>query len=76
MWPESADESDMGLYQNLNIKIDQHNFRAEIFTAATDFNGSPMKMAGLDLNLGLDYTRTPPPAPVQPIVQNTVPVQA
>ena len=58
----------MSLYNNLNIKIDQHNSKVEIFTAATTFTGTPIRMAGYDLHEELNYTRTPPPTPVQPVI--------
>ena len=65
MWPESADESDMALYNNLSIKIDQHNSKVEIFTAATNFKGTPVRISGFDLTQELNYIRTPPPAQIQ-----------
>ena len=65
MWPE-AQTDDMDLYSHLNLKVDYHESKIEIFTSATTPDGTPVRIKAYDISGELDATslpRTPPPAP-------------
>ena len=48
MWP-SAEVDDPELYSHLNIKIDQHLSKIELFTAASSPDGTPLRLKVYDI---------------------------
>ena len=63
MWPD-ASVDDPALYSHLNIKIDQHLSRIELFTAASSPDGTPLRLKVYDISQELDLTRDPNAVPV------------
>lgn len=62
LWPE-AQYDDMELYSHLNLKVDYHDSKVEIFTAATTPDGTPLRMKALDISGELVATSLPRPTP-------------
>lgn len=76
MWPD-ASVDDPQLYSHLNIKIDQHLSRIELFTAASTPDGTPLRLKVYDVSHELDLTRDPnaPVVPAPAAVPPTYPPQ-